>query len=56
MEQKYISLKNIMFLLYDVFDAESLTKHQLFKDHSRDTFDMVLDTAIKMGDELLFPY
>lgn len=56
MEQKYVSLKNIKFLLYDVFDAESLTKHQLFKDHSRDTFDMVLDTAIKMGDELLFPY
>lgn len=56
MEQKYVSLKNIRFLLYEVFDAESLTEHEFFKDHSRDTFDMVLDTAIKMGDELLFPY
>ncbi len=56
MDQKYVSLKNIKFLLYDVFNAESLTGNKFFKDHSRETFDMVLDTAIKMGNELLFPY
>lgn len=56
MEPKYVSIKNLKFLLYDVFDAESLNIYSYFKDHSRDTFDMVLDTAIKMGDELLFPY
>ena len=42
-------------LLYDVFDAESLTRYQYFQEHSREDFDMVLDTAVKIGRDILQP-
>jgi hypothetical protein len=32
------------FLLYDWLDAQSLTARTRFADHSRETFDAVLDT------------
>jgi len=55
MPAKFISEKNLRFLLYDVFDAESLTRYQYFQEHSRENFDMVLDTAVKMGRDILQP-
>ena len=56
MAAKFVSEKNLRFLLYDVLDAESLTRHAYFREHSRGTFDMVLDTALKIGRDLLQPY
>ena len=35
----------IDFLLYDWLHAESLTQRPRFADHSRETFDAVLDTC-----------
>jgi len=56
MVAKFVSEKNLRFLLYDVLDAESLTRHAYFREHSRETFDMVLDTALKIGRDLLQPH
>src|SRR5208283_886802 len=56
MAAKFVSEKNLRFLLYDVLDAESLTRHAYFREHSRETFDMVLDTALKIGRDLLQPH
>ncbi|MGO9121716.1 MAG: acyl-CoA dehydrogenase [Desulfomonilaceae bacterium] len=56
MAAKFVSEKNLHFLLYDVLDAESLTHHAYFQEHSRETFDMVLDTALKIGRDLLQPH
>ncbi len=50
-----MSIKNIRFLLYDVFDIDSLTEHPYFQDHSSEIFDMVLDTAMRIADDLLWP-
>jgi len=55
MAEKFISLQNLKFILYDVHDTESLTSSEFFQDHVREVFDMVLDTAMRMGNELLLP-
>ena len=55
MAEKFISDRNLKFLLYEVFDAETLLKYPRYADHSREVFDMVLETAMKMGKELFKP-
>ena len=55
MAAKFVSERNIKFLLYEVFDVESLTKHEYYKEHHRKMFDMVLKAAVKLAKELLFP-
>jgi butyryl-CoA dehydrogenase len=56
MAEKFISVRNLQFLLYEVFDSIALTKYPYFEDHSKDTFDMVIETAMRMGKDLLYPY
>ena len=55
MAEKFVSERNLKFLIYEVFDADSLTKHSYFKEHGREIFDLVLETALKLGQDLLFP-
>jgi len=52
---KFVSERNIKFLLYEVFDVESLTKYEYYSEHNRKMFDMVLKAAVKLGKDLLFP-
>ncbi len=44
------------FLLYDWLDAESLNKRDRFSDHSRETFDAVLDTCERIAREKYAPF
>ncbi|MGW8303191.1 MAG: acyl-CoA dehydrogenase [Desulfobacterales bacterium] len=55
MAAKFVSERNIKFLLYEVFDVESLTEYEYYREHNRKMFDMVLKAAVKLGKELLFP-
>jgi len=55
MAAKFVSERNIKFLLYEVFDVESLTEYEYYSEHNRKMFDMVLKAAIKLGKDLLFP-
>ena len=55
MAEKFLSEKNLRFLLYDMLNLDSLCSYPYFEDHNRETFDMVLDTAVRMGKEILFP-
>ena len=43
------------FLLYDWLDAESLSQRERFADHSRETFDAVLDTCERIAREKYAP-
>jgi len=52
---KFVSERNIKFLLYEVFDVVSLTNYEYYKEHNRKMFDMVLKAAVKLGKDLLFP-
>jgi alkylation response protein AidB-like acyl-CoA dehydrogenase len=55
MAEKFISLRNIQFLLYELFDVISLTKYPYFEDHSKETFDMAIETGMRMGKDMLYP-
>ncbi len=55
MAEQFVSMKNLKFLLFDVFDVESLTRYPYFQDHNREVFEMVLETSLKMGKDLLRP-
>ena len=55
MGTKFVSERNLKFLLYEVFDAESLTEYEEFQDQNRKMYDMVLKAAIKFSKDLLFP-
>jgi alkylation response protein AidB-like acyl-CoA dehydrogenase len=46
----------IDFLLYDWLDVESLNKRERFVDHSRETFDAVLDTCERIAREKYAPF
>jgi alkylation response protein AidB-like acyl-CoA dehydrogenase len=46
----------IDFLLYDWLHAESLNKRERFTDHSRETFDAVLDTCERIAREKYAPF
>jgi alkylation response protein AidB-like acyl-CoA dehydrogenase len=53
--EKFISERNVKFMLYEVFDAESLTQYEYYAEHGREIFDLVLDTALKLGRDILQP-
>ncbi|MBC7467885.1 MAG: acyl-CoA dehydrogenase C-terminal domain-containing protein [Ramlibacter sp.] len=44
------------FLLYDWLHAENLTRRSRFTDHSRETFDAVLDTCERIAREKYAPF
>jgi alkylation response protein AidB-like acyl-CoA dehydrogenase len=55
MAKKYYSERNLKFLLHEVFNAQSLTDHEYYADHSKKTFDMVLSSAGKIAKDMLWP-
>lgn len=55
MTEKFVSERNIKFLLYEVFDAESFTRHPYFKAYDKSTFDLVLKAAMELAEGLLWP-
>jgi len=55
MSEKFVSLRNLKFLLYEVHNLESLTQYPQFEHNDRDTFDLALTTAFRIGRDLLRP-
>ena len=55
MPEKFISERNLKFMLYEVFDTEALTQYEYYAEHGREIFDLVLDTALKLGRDILQP-
>ncbi len=52
---KFVSERNINFMLYEMFNVEELTQYPLYQDHSKEIFDMVLQAGYKLGKELFRP-
>src|SRR6476646_7171590 len=50
-----VSDRNVEFLLHEVFRAEELCRLPAYEEHSRETFDLVLQNARKFAREVLFP-
>lgn len=55
MASKFVSKRNLQFLLYEVFDITELTQFPYYSQHNRKSFDMILDAALKVAKELLHP-
>lgn len=51
----FYSPRHLRFVLYDVLRVEQLTDYAYFKDHSRETFDLVLDAAGQLAETRLRP-
>ncbi len=55
MHPPFYSPRTLKFLLYDVLQVEHLTRFAYFQDHSRETFDLVLDAARQLAETRLRP-
>lgn len=56
MANKFASRKNIDFLVKEVFDIAALNRFPYFQDHNDETFKLIIDTALKISTDLMFPY
>ena len=55
MAKEYMSMRNLRFQLHEVLNVEQLTKFSKYSEHTKDGFDMMLDSAKQISDNLLFP-
>ncbi|AOI58965.1 acyl-CoA dehydrogenase [Burkholderia diffusa] len=51
-----ISRRDLAFLLYDWLDADALAALPRYAEHSRETFDAVLDTSERIAADLFAPH
>jgi alkylation response protein AidB-like acyl-CoA dehydrogenase len=51
-----ISRRDIEFLLYEWLKVDELTRAERYADHSRETFDAVLDTCERIATEMFAPH
>jgi alkylation response protein AidB-like acyl-CoA dehydrogenase len=54
--EKFMSVRNLKFLLHEVFDVTSLTRHPYYQEYDRKMLDMVLEAAEELACGLLWPY
>ncbi|MGB1563922.1 MAG: acyl-CoA dehydrogenase [Sinimarinibacterium flocculans] len=46
-----VNRRDLDFLLYELLDVESLCEHPLYAEHSRESFDAMLDAAARLAME-----
>ncbi|MFO7601285.1 MAG: acyl-CoA dehydrogenase [Candidatus Desulfacyla sp.] len=56
MAEKFMSMRNLRFLLYEVFDGVSLTRYDYYGAYDRKMLDMVLQAAWELAQGLLWPH
>ena len=56
MPSQLLSRRDLEFLLYEWLDVELLTKRERYAEHSRETFDAVLDLAEQIATEQFAPH
>ena len=56
MSETLLSSRNLAFELYEVLDAEALTRREHFADHSRETFDAAIGTARSIAEKYFAPH
>jgi len=53
---EFLSRRDVDFLLYEWLDVVELTKRDHFAEHSRDTFDAVLDLSADIATKCFAPH
>ncbi|WP_299981812.1 acyl-CoA dehydrogenase [Desulfobacula sp.] len=52
---KFISKRNLQFLIKEVFQTKTLTTYDYYSEHNEKMFDMVIDEAQKLAVKLMYP-
>ena len=55
MSSKFFSHRNIQFIIYKLFDADSLTASDYYQQHNRKLFDRVIKAASTLARNKLYP-
>ena len=56
MSLPFINPRDVQFVLYELLDVEKLSARPRFKDHGRETFDAVLETAHAIARDRFQPH
>jgi len=48
--------RDLEFMLYELFDAESLTSRERYADHNRETFDAAITTSRVVAEKYFLPH
>lgn len=56
MSETLLSSRNLAFELYEVLDAEGLTRRERFAEHNRETFDAAIGTARSIAEKYFAPH
>lgn len=56
MSETLLCSRNLAFELYEVLDAEALTRRERFADHSRETFNAAISTARSIAEKYFAPH
>ncbi|MGP6457957.1 acyl-CoA dehydrogenase [Pseudomonas parakoreensis] len=56
MSETLLSSRNLAFELYEVLDAEGLTRRERFAEHNRETFDAAIGTARTIAEKYFAPH
>lgn len=56
MASEYISIRNLRFLLHEVFHAAQLQRYDRYQGYDQDAIDLTLDAARQLADQYLFPH
>jgi len=56
MTVEFMDRRNLNFVLYELLDAEQLTMHDYYSEHSRETFDAIIDVAAQIAREKFSPH
>lgn len=56
MSETLLSSRNLAFELYEVLDAEGLTRRERFAEHNRETFDAAIGTARRIAEKYFAPH
>ena len=54
-KEKYYSRRNLNFMLFEVLDMHSLTRHEYFSAHNEESMNMVLDAAENIAEKIMRP-
>ncbi len=52
---KFVSQRNIRFMIKEVFDSKTLIDYDYYSKHNEKMFDMVIDAAVKLANKLMYP-
>ena len=55
MAKEYISVRNLKFMLHEVFDIAKINALSKFQDYDAEAYDMAIEAAKDISDNYLFP-